>query len=135
MSGHEAKIKTRCPQCRAKYRVPVRSLGHRARCVKCNTVFRVRAEVAAKPVPSEDDILRWLNEDNDDEFLGARPRLVAPPAGDSGAPPEPADDTPQVQPTDSHDRIIPRPIRQVPKASTSETADAPQPTLKFRKTG
>lgn len=37
----QTKIKTRCPVCKAAYAVPHNSVGHRARCPKCDSVFRV----------------------------------------------------------------------------------------------
>ena len=83
MSGHEGKIETRCPACDARYRVPASSIGHRARCARCGTSFRV-AQIASqrRPVdlrhpPTEDDILSWLNEGSDEEFLAPRPRIIS----------------------------------------------------------
>lgn len=37
----QSKIKTRCPVCKAAYAVPNHTVGHRARCPKCDSVFRV----------------------------------------------------------------------------------------------
>jgi predicted Zn finger-like uncharacterized protein len=37
----QLKIKTRCPVCKAAYAVPNHTVGHRARCPKCDSVFRV----------------------------------------------------------------------------------------------
>jgi predicted Zn finger-like uncharacterized protein len=83
MPGHEGKIETRCPACDAKYHVPASTAGHRVRCVKCQTTFRV-AEQAKKQAlvdrhspPTEEDILGWLNDGSDDEFLAPRPRVVS----------------------------------------------------------
>jgi predicted Zn finger-like uncharacterized protein len=83
MPDHQGKIETRCPSCHAKYRVPAASAGHHARCVKCQTKFRV-PEVAQTQAPAdwphpptEDDILKWLNEGSDDEFLAPRPRVIS----------------------------------------------------------
>ena len=72
-----ARIKTRCPICRSKYRVPKALIGHRARCARCKTTFRV-AEYNHHP--SEDDILRWLNEDMEEYEFANRPRIIS---GDS----------------------------------------------------
>ncbi len=83
MPGHEGKIETRCPVCQARYRVPAASAGHRARCVKCRTTFRVPQIQSAQPpvdrprAPSEEDILRWLNEGSDEEIVAPRPRIIS----------------------------------------------------------
>ena len=53
----QTKIKTRCPVCKAAYAVPNNSVGHRARCPKCDSVFRVLvpgvqpAEAEPQPPP------------------------------------------------------------------------------------
>lgn len=77
MSG-KGKITTRCPVCEARYHVPAGSIGHKARCAKCQSTFQVaEIKLVTEPrVPTEDDILRWLNEGLDDEFIAARPRIV-----------------------------------------------------------
>lgn len=108
MPGHEGKIETRCPACGAKYRVPAASEGHHARCPKCRMKFLV-AEVERKQglvdrpyPPTEDDILRWLNEGSDDEFLAARPRIIS--GKDPDRPESHADETdpaPVVSPVES----------------------------------
>lgn len=55
----KATITTRCPTCHARYQVPLQAVNHRANCPKCHTIFRVTEYVQH---PTEDDILRWLNE-------------------------------------------------------------------------
>ena len=37
----QTKIQTRCPVCKTAYALPSKSVGHRARCPKCDSVFRV----------------------------------------------------------------------------------------------
>lgn len=81
MSATE-KIKTRCPMCHAAYQVPNSTIGHRARCPKCDSVFRVMVPTLPvedpsrrSRVPTEDDILSWLNEGSErDDDLPAAPR-------------------------------------------------------------
>jgi len=76
-------IKTRCPVCQVKYRLPADRLGHRARCRKCRTVFRVAELIppgSNKPhIPTEAEILAWLNEDVDQEDIAVRPRIIEAP--------------------------------------------------------
>lgn len=69
---HKATIKTRCPTCRGTYTVPAKAAGHRATCSKCKSVFRV-AEY--NPHPTEDDILRWLNEGMEEYGFNREDRL------------------------------------------------------------
>lgn len=97
------EIKVRCPACGAKYRVPAKAVGQKARCVRCKSPFRVvdplpdsnRAPAAEKTraqrpepardsktlrhPPTEDDIVRWLSEGADeDERPATRPQLRRP---------------------------------------------------------
>lgn len=62
MAG-SSEVKAHCPSCGAKYKLPVSSLGRKARCAKCQTLFRVMntsgpspdeppAAVAASPATS-----------------------------------------------------------------------------------
>ena len=67
------RIKTRCPICRSKYTVPKALIGHRARCARCKTTFRVAEH---NHHPTEDDILRWLNEDMEEYEFANRPRII-----------------------------------------------------------
>jgi hypothetical protein len=68
----QKSVNTQCPVCKHAYRVKPKVVGHRARCSKCDAVFRVAA--GFNP-PTEEDILRWLSEaDNRDEVV--RPRVV-----------------------------------------------------------
>lgn len=59
-------IQTQCPMCRKKYEVPAVSVGHRARCTGCKAVFKVTERYRH---PTEDDILRWLSEVEDPDFV------------------------------------------------------------------
>ena len=68
------RIKTRCPLCRSKYMVPTTLVGHRARCAKCKATFRVAEHNGH---PTEDDIVRWLNEGMDEYELANRPRIIS----------------------------------------------------------
>ncbi len=72
----EVKIKTRCPHCHTKYLVPSGALGHAARCARCQQSFRVAPYEAKTSPPTEDDILRWLNEGLDEYELAAPPRAA-----------------------------------------------------------
>jgi len=67
------KVRTRCPACRSMYTVPAAFVGHHARCTKCRARFVVNEY---NPHPTEEDILRWLNESNDDNEFSHSPRVV-----------------------------------------------------------
>lgn len=131
MTGHEGKIETRCPACGARYRVLASGIGHRAHCTKCGASFRV-AQLASqrrhgdlRHPPTEDDILRWLNEGSDDEFLAPRPRIIA---GSDPNHPESQEEAPVERP-----RSVPTETR-VPMSS--EVIDsAPTGGNSLRKTG
>ena len=58
------RIKCVCPECRTTYRVPATALGHNARCRACGKTFRVGEN--SRP-PTEDDIIRWLREVEDQD--------------------------------------------------------------------
>jgi len=90
------ELKVRCPSCGSKYKLPADAVGRKLRCAKCHNAFRVTDPRAdshrlpspndkqtsapprssspqntekpgpAKRPPTEDDILRWLNEADDD---------------------------------------------------------------------
>ncbi len=83
MPGHEGRIETQCPACQARYRVPGSSVGHHARCAKCRNSFLVTLMAAKRGIPgpgrppTEDDILAWLNEGADEEFIAPRPRIIS----------------------------------------------------------
>jgi rubredoxin len=66
-----------CPQCRRAYSVLAKVSGRRARCRSCGMIFRVAD--AFPPPPSEDDILTWLSEaEEDDEATAERsPRTAS----------------------------------------------------------
>jgi len=102
-----AKVKTRCPVCAARYYVVPRAVGRRARCPGCDSVFRVALlEFTGRNGPTgsaagvtissgaggiaqppgvngrkhpltEDDILRWLNEADDESEFAVRPRVIS----------------------------------------------------------
>jgi len=74
MSEAPNKIWTRCPVCRSKYQVGAEAAGHHARCKKCNTRFRVQ-EYSTHP--TEDDILRWLNEGSEESETIPHPRIIS----------------------------------------------------------
>ena len=73
MADTPNKIWTRCTACRSKYLVIFTAIGHHARCKKCGTSFRVEEH---NPHPTEDDILRWLNEATEENDVPARPRVI-----------------------------------------------------------
>jgi len=111
-----AELKVRCPSCGAKYRFPAQAVGRKARCLKCRSVFRIadpradshrlpsptqatsappRPNKAAregdlKRPPTEDDILRWLLEADDDADRERRSEMAdkdeePPPASSSSS--------------------------------------------------
>lgn len=64
-----------CPRCRRSYRVLAKTKGRRARCRTCGMTFRVAEKIP--PPPTEDDILDWLREEQDqDEAAAERPQDV-----------------------------------------------------------
>jgi predicted Zn finger-like uncharacterized protein len=70
----EMKIKARCPKCSASYKVPSKAVGRQVKCLKCRSSFRVRETSSQLHPPTEDDILRWLNDAlAEDERLDTRP--------------------------------------------------------------
>ena len=73
MSDAPVKIWTQCPVCRAKYTVLLVAVGHHARCKNCSTRFRVEEH---NPHPTEEDILRWLNETGEDNEREPYPRII-----------------------------------------------------------
>jgi len=66
-------IRTRCPVCRSKYMVPHKLVGHHARCSKCKATFLVAED---HRYPTEDDILRWLNEGMEEYEIINHPRII-----------------------------------------------------------
>ena len=132
MPGHEGKIVTRCPACGANYRVPAEGVGQRARCAQCRSSFRV-AEVKPNRKPSdlhhpptEEDIVRWLNEGSDEEFLAARPRIVS---GRDSAHPESHEDSPTAQPA------APPVESRIPRSDPILDPAAAAPGTPLRRTG
>lgn len=133
MPGQEGKIETRCPACGAKYRVPEASEGHHARCLKCQTRFLVARPEKKQPAveqfrpPTEDDIMQWLNEGADDEFIAPRPRIVS---GGDLAPPQPGPESPARQAVSMPDEP-----RNTQPQTILDTAGAKGPRRPLRKTG
>ena len=72
----EDRISTRCPACRTRYRVPASAADRRVTCRECGLVFRV-VEHTSHGHPTEDDILRWLNEGMEDFDFPGRARAIA----------------------------------------------------------
>lgn len=88
MSAQKRKVQTHCPVCRTPYQVPEKAVGHRAKCPKCDSTFRV---AAPKPkLPTEDDILRWLNESDEDESTPQPRRWEMPSTPSTEQEPPPA---------------------------------------------
>jgi hypothetical protein len=106
-------VKCRCPKCKAKYRLPASAVGHRARCRSCRTVFRV-PEPAVR-IPTEDDILEWLNEAGEkDEAAELRETTIGEwMAGGSSVTdaPAPAEEAPEQRDAEPEDdperRVVP----------------------------
>lgn len=67
-------IKCACPDCGAKYRLPIEAQGRRAKCKKCGNPFSV-----PKKNDMEDSILSWLAEPEHEEEEIARPRVINMP--------------------------------------------------------
>ncbi|HOW70697.1 MAG TPA: hypothetical protein PKY77_08855 [Phycisphaerae bacterium] len=94
---NKTTITTRCPTCRGTYTVPPTAVGHRATCSKCKSVFRVSEY---NPHPTEDDILRWLNEGMEEYEFSRDDRMdegSAPEAAKDKATPIPRNTTPLAQ--------------------------------------
>jgi hypothetical protein len=89
------EFKVHCPTCGAKYKFAAAVAGRKARCTQCQTVFRV-ASITPTPkpaasseqtsaahvvhashagIPTEDDILRWLAEADDEAGRERRSEL------------------------------------------------------------
>jgi len=67
-------IKCNCPECGAKYRLPVEFQGRRARCKKCGAKFEVPRSKSL-----EDSVLDWLSEAEEQEEAVAQPRVISMP--------------------------------------------------------
>ena len=125
-----AKIKTACPVCGAKYKVAAASIGHSARCSQCKTKFRVNEYTRlAKRPPTEEDILTWLNEETEEPEY-----LISPSPSRMDAPrTRTAEPDQAIQPAARTDTEAP-PAGPPPhrlKRSITKAADP----LQFRKTG
>ncbi len=64
------KISIECPACHAGYHVPAETAGRKVRCVTCRHTFRIDEKLGPA---SEDEILRWLMEDPEEDIV-PRPR-------------------------------------------------------------
>lgn len=128
----EAKVKTRCPICAAKYRVPRKAVGHRAKCLQCKATFRVgQVESPRLRPPTEEDILAWLSEGRDDDFFDYEDN----PAAHRRSPqtrPSVDQQVTSVPSQPSHPK--PSGLPQSDRRSCVETEQDAQ-TLQFRKTG
>jgi tRNA(Ile2) C34 agmatinyltransferase TiaS len=68
-------VKCNCPNCGAKYRLPVEFQGRKARCKKCGKRFAV-----PRVKSLEDSVLDWLSEaDEKEEETVAQPRVISIP--------------------------------------------------------
>lgn len=73
----EQTIKCTCPNCQAKYRLPMEAQGRTARCKKCGEKFEVPRELSL-----EDSVLTWLsgpNEVDEDLTPASKPRVITMP--------------------------------------------------------
>ena len=70
------QIRTQCPACGARFRVPAGAAGHRARCSACHITFRVE-ELKRRRPPTDDDIIQWLCEDRDEGEAPIGPRILS----------------------------------------------------------
>jgi hypothetical protein len=82
-------VKCECPECGAKYRLPVETQGRSVRCKRCDNKFRVpRSQTTV-----EDSVLSWLADGGqEDEVSPLQPRVIhipnepkAPPSGAPGS--------------------------------------------------
>lgn len=69
------RIKCVCPACHTAYHIPAKALGRQARCRACGTTFRVGERVPHPP--TEDDVIRWLREAEDDDEAAIERREAA----------------------------------------------------------
>lgn len=142
------ELKVRCPYCGAKYRVPASAIGRKLRCAKCKSAFRVtdsrgdshrspspappsRSPVQpspsreAKRFPSEDDILRWLSEADDDSD---RERRAEMSLHDSDASLSPSTSEPAFRPTAG-----PASPPESPRLRVTSSQDDPDDVLMLRR--
>ncbi len=80
-------IKCTCPECRTTYRVPATAAGRHAKCRACGRTFRIRKRVWH--APTEDDIIRWLREADDEEEAAMERPQATPDDSLAGSAPEP----------------------------------------------
>jgi tRNA(Ile2) C34 agmatinyltransferase TiaS len=69
-------VKCNCPECGAKYRLPVEYQGRHAKCKKCGKKFQIPAGEKSL----EDSVLDWLSEaenKDDQEDTVEQPRVVS----------------------------------------------------------
>lgn len=70
-------IKCACPNCRAKYRLPIEAQGRAARCKMCGEKFKVATQQNL-----EDSIIDWLADSDQQEDV-AKPRVINMPKSDA----------------------------------------------------
>ena len=68
-------VVVRCPSCNQKYRMDASAQGHKVRCKKCGEKF----VVARPPVPDDDTVLGWMQEDEVKPKPAAAPAVAAAP--------------------------------------------------------
>ena len=134
MSRDEEQIRVRCPDCRAKYRVPASKAGRSVRCAHCQTKFRIPTlKPSAKHVPTEEDILSWLNEGSDEDYVAPRPRVARMP---SIAEPVPVNHTSTKDPSATRKPDTKAPVKSTSRTTHAETdGDVLNDPMVFRKTG
>ena len=121
----KVKVYTACPTCDSRYKVPAETVGHHARCAKCGTKFRVAKKSRHA---TEEDILRWLNDETEDHDRFGPPRQAPePPRPDrlEASPLSP------VFPESDRDPDHQPPAKPAASPSTDDEAN----NLIFRKTG
>ncbi len=67
-------VKCACPQCGAKYRLPIEAQGRTAKCKRCGDKFQVPRQQSL-----EDSILDWLTEPDPEEEAVGPPRVISMP--------------------------------------------------------
>lgn len=66
-------VKCACPQCGAKYRLPIETQGRSVRCKRCDNKFRV----PATQTTVEDSVLSWLADGGREEAeTDLKPRVI-----------------------------------------------------------
>ncbi|MGE3180231.1 MAG: zinc-ribbon domain-containing protein [Phycisphaerae bacterium] len=74
-------IKTSCPECSAKYRLPIESQGRSVRCKRCSHKFQIpQAESSL-----DDSIMAWLDDEANDEATTLQPKVIQIPSEELAA--------------------------------------------------